>query len=419
MSKQAPQKRFFGLDVHKAYIMVAAVNADKEVVLKPRRVTFAHFENWMNKTLRPTDEAVLEATTNAWHVHDLLAPRVAKVVVAHPYHVKLIAAAAVKTDKRDALTLAKLLSANMIPPVWVPPQHVRDLRAIIAHRNRLVSQRTAAKNRMHSVLHRHNLLPPQGDTIARDPFSPDNQTWWNALELPGSEKLRLKQDMIIINTLTPLIADVEDELKYLSTDPHWAPLIPFLLQITGVGLVSAMTILSAIGDIQRFSSAQKLAGYAGLGGRGRSSGGKHRTGSITKQGRSELRATSVEIAWTAVKFNPHWKTEFDRLKVRIGDKKAIVAIARKILVSIWYILTKRQADIHAADEKVAYKLLLYAWQLGPQLRPDDYSAPLLTRFFLNQLDLGHNLEMIFPGGVKRLIPPARDLAALPPPFADR
>jgi transposase len=414
MSKQDPQKRFFGLDVHKAYIMVAAVNADKEVVLKPRRVSWPHFESWMNKTLRPTDEVVLEATTNAWHVHDLLAPKVAQVIVAHPYHVKLIAAAAVKTDKRDALALAKLLSANMIPPVWVPPHHVRDLRAIIAHRNRLVAQRTAAKNRMHSVLHRHNLLPPQGN-----PFAPNNQAWWKKLSLPASEKLRLKQDMSIINYLSPLIEETEDELKRLSTSPHWAPLLPFLLQITGVGLVSAMTILSAIGDIQRFPSAKKLVGYAGLGGRIRSSGGKHRTGSITKQGRTELRAALIEISWTAVKFNPHWKTEFQRLKDRIGDKKAIVAIARKILVSIWHILTYRQHDIHATDDKVAYKLLLYTWQLGTQHRPDAYSAPLLTRYLLNQLDLGHNLEAIYPGGVKRLIPPARDLEVLPPPFADR
>jgi transposase len=121
MSKQERQKRFFGLDVHKAYIMVAAVNANQEVVLKPRRVTFERFESWINKALRPSDEVVLEATTNAWHVHDLLAPHVAQVIVAHPYHVKLIAAAAVKTDKRDALALAKLLAAHMIPPVWVPP----------------------------------------------------------------------------------------------------------------------------------------------------------------------------------------------------------------------------------------------------------------------------------------------------------
>jgi hypothetical protein len=173
-----------------------------------------------------------------------------------------------------------------------------------------------------------------------------------------------------------------------------------------------------VGDIHRFPCPKQLVGYAGLGGRVHSSGGKHHTGSITKQGRTELRAAAVEIAWSAVKFNPHCKTEFQRLKARIGDKKAIVAIARKILVSIWHILTHRQTDSHAAEEKVAYKLLLYAWQLGTQHRPDPYSAPLLTRYLLIQLDLGHNLEAIFPGGVKRLIPPASDLEALPPPFAD-
>jgi hypothetical protein len=118
MSKQDPQKRYFGLDVHKAYIMVAAVNADKQVVLKPQRVSLSHFEHWIDKTLQPNDEVVLEATTNAWYVHDLLVDQGGRVIVAHPYHIKLIAAAAVKTDKRDALTLARLLAANMIPPVY-------------------------------------------------------------------------------------------------------------------------------------------------------------------------------------------------------------------------------------------------------------------------------------------------------------
>ena len=414
MKKKLSPKRFFGLDVHKTYIMAAAVDADKNVVFKPRRVSFARFEEWITRTLTPHDEVVLEATTNAWFVHDLLEPGVAKVLVAHPYHVKLIAAAAVKTDKRDALSLAKLLSANMIPPVWVPPQHVRDLRAIIAHRNRLISHRTAAKNRMHSVLHAHNLTPPQGD-----PFSSHNQAWWNTLNLPHSEKLRLKQDMLIINYLSPLLAEVEDELKQLSTSKHRMPLLPFLLQITGVGLITAMTVLSAIGDINRFPSAKKLVGYAGLGGRVRSSGGKHHTGSITKQGRKELRAALVEAAWTAVKVNPHWKSEFERLKARIGDKKTIVAVARKMLVSIWYILSRREADKYAIEEKTTYKLMLYTWQLGPQLRPDLYPPALLTRYFLNQLNLGHNLEAIYPGGVRRPIPPTHALDPLPPPFTDR
>jgi len=89
----------------------------------------SEFEGWAKKHLRPTDEVVLEATTNAWYFYDLLEPLVARVVVGHPPHIKLIAAALVKTDKKDTMTLAKLLSVNMIPAVWVPPQEVQHVLA--------------------------------------------------------------------------------------------------------------------------------------------------------------------------------------------------------------------------------------------------------------------------------------------------
>jgi transposase len=90
------------------------------------------------------------------------------VTVAHPLAVKLISAARVKTDARDTIKLARLLAANLIPSVWVPPLVVRELRALIAHRKRLVKQRTQARNRLHGVLQRHNLIPPQGKTTARE-----------------------------------------------------------------------------------------------------------------------------------------------------------------------------------------------------------------------------------------------------------
>ena len=127
-------KRYVALDVHKSYLMVGAVNGQHEVVLPPRRVPFLTFEDWAKKHLRSDDAVVLEATTNAWLVHDLLVPLVERVVVVHPYHVKLIVASTVKTDKIDTLVLARLLAANFVPAVWVPPVHVRELRGLIAHR---------------------------------------------------------------------------------------------------------------------------------------------------------------------------------------------------------------------------------------------------------------------------------------------
>jgi len=118
--------RFVGLDLHKEYGVVAAVDARQQVLLKPRRISLDDLTEWAEGHLGPEDAVVLEATGNAWFVYDLLAPRVGRCVVANPLQVKWIAAAAVKTDSHDALRLAKLLSANLVPEVWVPPKPVRE-----------------------------------------------------------------------------------------------------------------------------------------------------------------------------------------------------------------------------------------------------------------------------------------------------
>src|SRR6185503_3974961 len=216
---------------------------------------------------------------------------------------------------------AKLLAVGMIPPVWVPPVHVRELRALINHRQRLIAQQTRSKNRLRSLLQRHHLIPPDGDL-----FSEAHRVWWHKLDLNPSEKLRARQDLIILDQLSPLITEVEAEVERLSVTEPWAEQTPYLLQLPGIGLVTAMTILGAIGEIERFPTAKKLVGYAGLGARVHASGQTHRTGGITKQGRRELRAVLVEAAWVAVQTHPYWQAAFARLEVRIGRNKAIVAI---------------------------------------------------------------------------------------------
>jgi len=402
MSEQS--QRYVAFDVHKSYLMVAAVDATQKVVLPPRRIDFSRFEAWINKHLKATDQVVLEATTNAWYVHDLLEPRVSRVVVAHPYQVKLIAAAAVKTDKRDTLALAKLLAANLIPEVWVPPTEVRELRALIAHRRRVVSQQTATKNRLNSVLHRNNIVPPPGKR-----FNRENQKWWRSLELSPTEKLRVRQDLDTLLHLKPQLDEIEDELARLSTLEPWTQPMTYLVQLPGIGMLTAMTILGAIGDISRFASAKKLVGYAGLGTRVYASGQTHRSGRITKQGRRDLRSVLIEAAWTASRVDPYWKETFNRLAGRIGRQKAAVAVARKLLVVIWHVLSAAETDRRADADKVAGKLMLWAWQIGQQHR--ELSPGQFIRYNLLKLELGDDLDFIVRGGVKRLIPSLEQLKA--------
>lgn len=354
---------------------------------------------------------MLEATSNAWYVHDLLEPLVSRVVVGVTQQIKLIAAALVKTDRKDALTLAKLLAVNMIPPVWVPPLPVRDLRALINHRQRLIQAQTRLKNRLHSVLHRQQVVPPEGD-----PFALANRPWWLALPLPGGEKLRMRQDLTQLEQLVPLIAEVETELHRLSLADPWGEQMPYLVQLPGIGLLTAMTILAAIGDITRFPSAKKLVGYAGLGARIHSSGETRYTGGITKQGRRELRTVLIEAAWVAVRYNSFWQAQFERLVVRKEPNKAIVAIARMLLVVIWHVLSQQAADRRANPEKVAAYFLQWARQIKA---PSQFGLRTATfaRQQLDKLGLGRDLTQVKLGCLYKLppssLPPANDDRANP------
>ena len=121
-----------------------------------------------------------------------------------------------------------------------------------------------------------------------------------------------------------------------------------------------MTILAAIGDIQRFPDSQRLVGYSGLGARVHASANTYHTGKITKEGRCELRAALIASAWVAVRWSDYWRNIFQGLAKRIGKQKAITAIARKMLVVIWHVLTKRELDRQAQPIAIARSLMTWS-----------------------------------------------------------
>lgn len=298
------------------------------------------------------------------------------------------------------MTLAKLLAVNLIPAVWVPPVHVRDLRALLAHRRRLVSQQTQCKNRLQSVLHRHHIVPPAGKL-----YHPDQHAWWLALDLAAGDKLRVRQELLMIDQLDTLIEETSDELYRLSLSDPWREQLPWLIQLPGIGVLTAMVILSAVGDIQRFPSAKKLVGYAGLGTRIHASGLTFHTGGITKQGRRELRHALVEAAWVTVRVDPSWRQQFERLEHRIGRRKAIVAIARKLLVVVWHLLYHRRVDRQADPERVVRYLL--AW--GRQAKAFTRLGLKASEFARQQLDIlgiGQDLPTLITFGVTYRLPPS-------------
>lgn len=210
-------------------------------------------------------------------------------------------------------------------------------------------------------------------------------------ERPRYARLRPGADRLLEKTLTALAA--RDERVLL------------LLQLPGI--VTALTLLAAIGDIARFPAPAKLVGYAGLGARVHDSGLTHHSGRITKAGRRDLRAAMVEAAHAAARTHPHWQAELARLEPRLGRNKAIVSIARKLLVAVWHVLTKDCADRFAEPEHLARKLAQYAYALGHENRPAGQSVAGYVCTQLDRLGLGADLTEIRWGRRTIPLPPSR------------
>jgi len=172
-----------------------------------------------------------------------------------------------------------------------------------------------------------------------------------------------------------------------------------------------MTLLSAIGEIKRFADATHLVGYAGLGARVHASGLTYQTGRITKTGRKDIRHVMVEAAQNAARFHPHWKEEYARLEPRLGKNKAKVAIARKLLVVVWHVLSEEQPDRYADPQQVACAFFAHAYKVGVKNLPEGQTALQYTRNQLDRLGIGADLKTI-PWGTKKFkLPPSKLSAA--------
>jgi transposase len=397
-------ERYLALDIHREYILAGGWNEAKEWVLTPRRVSIEKFPEWAKKNIRQGDIVVLETTTNVWVVYDIVAPLASWVLVANAAEVKEIANAHVKTDKEDIKKLLKLLIGGIVPEVWVPPMEVRELRAFISYRSRLVTTATMIRNRLQSLLHKHNLLLSEAGLL--------DQAWWEEQKtISALEKMQIRQELVLLQEVEKLKEAVDEELQRQSTGTIWGKQALQIMQLPGVGFIVAMTVLSAIGDLLRFESAKQLVGYAGIGAGVHDSGKTHKEKKITKKGRRELRWAMVEAAWRAVRMSPFWKAEYEKHLHRMRKpNQAIVVIARKLLVAIWHVLSKEETDIHASEEDLAYKMLLLSWSLSEDVR-QGLTYKQFAKYALMQLGVETDITRFVRKNVPRRLAPREEVLA--------
>jgi len=364
--------RVFGLDIHKHFAEVAVLQQGEP---RPRRFRFPARTDDVRAFaagLGPKDRVALESCTNAFAFHRLLSRHAGQVVVSNPLKTRVIAEAKVKTDKVDAEILARLLAADFLPPVWVPDPATDALRHLVFHRHGIVQQRTQAKNRIHCILHR-NLIAPD----VTDLFGKRGRTWLTAVKLPAEEERLLEADLRLIDFLNTEVTTADQQLaRAASEDPE----VLRLLTIPGISLTSAVALKAAIGDVKRFKSPQHLVSYFGLNPSVHQSGQKAYTGHISHRGRSHARSVCVEAAHLLVRTPGPFRAFFQRLQRRKPYNVAITAVARKLTVLVWHMLTSRQ-DYHYAAPGLTREKLSSVRQLstGTRARRGELPGPVPDR----------------------------------------
>jgi transposase len=361
--------RSIGLDVHRDFCEVAICDGGK-VRRAPRVVAQPEPLKQFAEQLGPQDRVALEATGNALAIARLIRPHVNEVVIVNTRRLKAISEAKHKTDRHDARMLAQLLAAGLLDGSWQPDEQTRALRRRVARRARLVTHRSRCKNEILAVLHRNlKARPPM-----TDPFGIAGRQWLSEQVLPADERDTINAALRQIDFLTEEIATIERDLAtFVLASQHARR----LMTVPGVGMITAAVFLAHAGDITRFPTTGRLVGYLGLDPKVRQSGNTAaRTGRISKEGASLVRHVLVEAAHTTVRSPGPLRAFYERIRARRGHQIAIVAVARKMSVLFWHLLTSERDYAYSLPTATAKKLRTIELKAGAQRKNTASRQPL-------------------------------------------
>ena len=326
-----------GCDQHKHYCVLATLNEQGKLMEQQK---FYHdspevIKDYLFKMPQGTQLAIEACGYDAW-LCDLVESCGVKVHLAHPLKTKAIASAKIKTDTLDAKVLAQLLHNDFLAEAYYAPKELREKRYLLRYRQCLVQYQTSLKNRIHGMIDRLGIRPPE----ITDLFGKKGIAWLKDLKLASVYTDAMDGYLQVLTTIKERIKESEKDIQEILDDD---PQTTLLQTIPGVGKISAFLLLAEIGPIERFASAERLCSYAGLVPSLHQSGQSLYQGSITKQGNKFMRWVMVEAAHRALRCDPALSSFYQRIERKKGSSKAAVAVARKLLTYVWQVLTKNQA----------------------------------------------------------------------------
>jgi transposase len=292
--------------------------------------------------LGPEVRGCIEMMSGAVWVRDKLEACGWEIQIVDARKVKAVAPLACKTDRVDARVLAELVRRDLAPEVWVPSLEERAIRERLRRRSHLVRLRTSAINRTFGLQTQWGLR--MNLTALRKPWALERLSEHG---VPDVWRRSIATLLELIDDLDRQLMPLERELRPLARADERVQL---LMTIPGVAELLGLTLACEIADVSRFPSARKLVGYSGLSPTIKQSGESSRTGRLSKAGPNTLRWAAVEAAQQAWRPNNPWHRLYTDVKRRHGKSNpAKAAVARKVLIAAWHVLSLQEPFKPSAD----------------------------------------------------------------------
>jgi transposase len=325
---------YIGLDFHKYTSYITRLDEKGKVMSQFEMKNTAENIKSFSQSLQPGDHLAVEATGHWMYLYEQLEDSEAEFVLSHPKATKAIASARLKNDKVDSKMLADLLRTDLLPRAYIPPRQIRDLREVLRLRAALIHIRTSVKIRLRGIL-----LKTGNDCPHADILSKSGLIYCREVEVRECYRLALNHWTKVGEDLSRQLDQMDRELKKRAKSNPEAEL---LMTIPGIGLYSALLILSEIGEISRFTYSDQLVSWAGLAPHIKKSSMHISRGPITKQGSKYLRWILVEAVYNAVRGSKRFRSKYESVVARRGKNKARTAVAAMMLRSIHWMLVHKE-----------------------------------------------------------------------------
>lgn len=288
-----------------------------------------------------------EAGFCGYWIHDKLVSFGINSIVVNPADIPTTDKERVqKEDKRDSRKIARSLSSGNLTAIYVPSLKTQRDRTLLRTRAMLVKDLARYKNRIKSFLYFYGISIDQSFMNPQSHWSNRFMIWLESIDL-GEESGKEALNVLIAEckNLRISILNVTKQVRKLSRTETYQEQVILLKSIPGIGLLTAMTILTELETINRFRNIDKMCGYIGLVPSTKSSGEKERTGDITPRGHNVLRTALVESSWTAIRNDPSLMKSYLLYIKRMDSNKAIIKIAKKLLSRIRFVLNNNKPYI--------------------------------------------------------------------------